>query len=106
MRVSITSHRLEDKPSQAFHVFATAQTMIAHHQTNVDRVRRIAAQYEIDEGAAAVRRDHRIAGAMEDRGPHPPETVEARGPAGFAFLHPFPGERPFAMLRFVVPRHP
>src|SRR5689334_18418086 len=55
---------------------------------------------------AALRQDNGIVQPMHDRRPHPPEAIEARGPIGFAFLYPFPGERPLAMHRIVVPWHP
>ena len=89
-----------------FHVLGTVQAMIPGYEVELDREARIPAAQEIRKFTAAFGSNHRLAGPVQDRRPHPPESIEARRPIRLAFFHPFPGQRPLSVERIIVPRHP
>ena len=89
-----------------FHVLRTAQPMVSGYEMELYRVRRIATEQKIHKFTAAFRSNHRVAGPMQDRRPHPSHSIKARGPVGLAFFHPFPRQRPIPVERIIIPRHP
>ena len=89
-----------------FHVLGTVQAMIPGYEVELDRKGRILAAQEIHKFTAAFGSNHRVAGPVQDRRPHPPESIEARRPIRLAFFYPFPGQRPLSVERIIVPRHP
>ena len=89
-----------------FHVLGTVQAMIPGYEVELDRKARIPTAQEIHKFTAAFGSNHRVAGPVQDRRPHPPESIEARRPIRLAFFHPFPGQRPLSVERIIVPRHP
>lgn len=89
-----------------FHVLGTAQPMVTGFEVELDRKGRIPTAQEIHKFAAAFRRNYRVVGPVQDRRPQTPHSIEARGPIGFAFFHPFPGQGPIPVERIIVPWHP
>ncbi len=89
-----------------FHVLETAQPMVSRNEMEFYGIERIPTAQEIHKFTAAFGRNHCVAGPVQNRRFQRPHSIEARGPVGFAFFHPFPGQRPIPVEWIIVPRHP